>query len=581
VAAGATEGREWMTRVAFVGLGAMGGRLVRRLLDAGHEIIIWNRTVGKTAPFVHAGAALAESPAAAAAQADAVITMVSDPPALRAVVEGPDGIAEGAGPSVTLIEMSTMGPAAIAQLPSILPEGTGLLDAPVLGSLAEAESGSLHIFVGGEDALVQRWTPLLSVFGTPLHVGRLGAGSAAKLVANATVLGVVTLLGEAIALADGLGLKPKTAFEVLATTPLSEQADRRRQAIQDGMFAPRYRLSLAGKDARLIRQAAETAGIQLRIAEAVRAWFTDAELAGWGDHDYTAVLATILGRGFQGGKPPHEKAWEAVPQRPLAYDGMVIDLDGVVWLAGYPIEGAAEAIAHLRASGTQVLFLTNDPQRSREGYAARLRAMGIPTTAAQVLTSTAAMARFLASQEELAGGQVLAIGSGALRDELSNAGVRLAPMAEPERARAVVVGGHEGFNYEELRAATTAVVAGAKLYATGRDAVYPSKDGPRPGTGAILAAVETATGVRAAVIGKPEPYIFQIAREELSGCEHVAVVGDHLESDIAGAKRAGLDAILVLTGIATEVDLLGATIRPDAVLPSLASLSNLDLRSQP
>jgi HAD superfamily hydrolase (TIGR01450 family) len=260
---------------------------------------------------------------------------------------------------------------------------------------------------------------------------------------------------------------------------------------------------------------------------------------------------------------------------------MIIDLDGVVWLAGRPIEGAAEAIAQLRARGTRVLFLTNDPQRSREEYAAQLQAIGIRATAAQVLTSIAAMARFLGSQEHLSGGEVLAIGSGALRDELTQAGLRLAPAAEPERARAVVVGGHEGFNYEELRAATTAVLAGGELYATGRDAVYPTEDGPRPGTGAILAAVETATGVRGTVIGKPEPYIFQIAQEQLSGCEHVAVIGDHLEADIAGAKRAGLGAILVLTGIATEEDLLRATIRPDAVLPSLASLSDPDLRLQP
>jgi glycerol 3-phosphatase-2 len=136
-----------------------------------------------------------------------------------------------------------------------------------------------------------------------------------------------------------------------------------------------------------------------------------------------------------------------------------------------------------------------------------------------------------------------------------------------------VVGGHEKFDYAELRAATAAVASGAELFATGRDPVVPARDGPQPATGAILAAVETATGVIATVVGKPEPYMFEIARESFQDCEHVAVIGDNLASDIAGAKRCGLDAILVLTGAATEHDLKRAAIQPGLVLPSIAALA--------
>ncbi len=135
-----------------------------------------------------------------------------------------------------------------------------------------------------------------------------------------------------------------------------------------------------------------------------------------------------------------------------------------------------------------------------------------------------------------------------------------------------MVGGHEGFDYGELRAATAALRSGARLFATGRDPVYPGPTGPEPATGAIVAAIETAGGVPAVVVGKPEPIMFDIAREALAGCQRIANIGDNLTTDIAGAKRAGLDAILVLTGATVRADLEAAAIRPDLVLDNLASV---------
>src|SRR5918911_3052805 len=149
---GATRSLGAMTVVAVVGLGAMGSRVARRLLDAGHELVVWNRTAEKAEPLVEAGATAAATPAEAAQHAEVVITMVADPAALRDVTEGPEGVAAGAGGDTTVIDMSTIGPDAVRHLASVLPEGVGLLDAPVLGSRAEAEAGTLRVFVGGAPA---------------------------------------------------------------------------------------------------------------------------------------------------------------------------------------------------------------------------------------------------------------------------------------------------------------------------------------------------------------------------------------------------------------------------------------------
>ncbi len=276
-----------MASVTFVGLGGMGSRMAGRLLEAGHDLTVWNRTAAKAEPLVTLGAAAAASPAEAAASSEVVLTMVADPDALRAVTEGPDGVCAGLAPGATLVEMSTVGPAAVARLASTLPPEVGLLDAPVLGSLSEAESGTLSIFVGGEPDVFERRRELLAELGTPIHVGPSGSGAAAKLVANTTLFGAIGVLGEALALAQALGLSRENAFEVLATTPLAAQAERRRPAIESGEFPPRFPLRLARKDADLIAEQ----GLDLRLTEAARSWLAE---AGDGGQDYSAVLLRIL-----------------------------------------------------------------------------------------------------------------------------------------------------------------------------------------------------------------------------------------------------------------------------------------------
>jgi len=273
-----------VAKVAVVGLGGMGSRIARRLIDAGHELTVWNRTAAKAEVL---GVPVAGSPAEAASRAEVVITMVADPPALQAVTEGPDGVAAGAGENTTVIEMSTVGPAAIGRLGSAV--RADLLDAPVLGSLSEAESGTLSIFVGGDEDVFERRRELLEALGKPIYVGPSGSGAAAKLVANSTLITIIGALGEALALADALGLPREKAFEVLGTTALAAQAERRRPALESHDYPPRFPLRLARKDADLIAEL----GLDLRLTEASRSWLAE---AGDGEQDYSAVLERITRR---------------------------------------------------------------------------------------------------------------------------------------------------------------------------------------------------------------------------------------------------------------------------------------------
>jgi 3-hydroxyisobutyrate dehydrogenase-like beta-hydroxyacid dehydrogenase len=274
-----------MADIAVVGLGAMGSRIARRLIDAGNDVVVWNRDPAKAEAFPERAA----TPTEAAERAGIVIIMVSDPAALAAVSEG---IVAGAKAGSTVVQMSTVGVAAVQRLESELPDGVELLDAPVTGSLAEVEEGRLYIFAGGSDKVVARLSPILSTLGTVVPVGGIGAGSAAKLVANFSLISVLAALGEAFALGRHVGLSDQALFDVLAATPLAAQAERRRETIESDAYPPRFALALADKDAQLILDAA--GDLDLRVAHAVRSWYADAMREGRGEQDNSALLATIL-----------------------------------------------------------------------------------------------------------------------------------------------------------------------------------------------------------------------------------------------------------------------------------------------
>lgn len=289
-----------MATLAFCGLGQMGAPMARRLLETGHELLVWNRTEERTRPLVEAGARAAGTPADAAAGADAAITMLTDPGAVREVVLGAGGLAEGLGEGAALIEMSTIGPDAVREIAEGLPDGVEMIDAPVLGTVPHAEEGTLQLFVGGPAPLVERWAPLLEAMGTPRHLGDLGAGAAMKLVVNSTLGALMTALGEALALADALGIEEDEALDVLEGSSIGTTARSKRERIVAGRYPPNFKLSLAAKDLELVREAAVRLEVDLPLAEAALARLEAARDAGLGDLDYSAVVPHIRGRPATG-----------------------------------------------------------------------------------------------------------------------------------------------------------------------------------------------------------------------------------------------------------------------------------------
>ncbi len=260
-----------------------------------------------------------------------------------------------------------------------------------------------------------------------------------------------------------------------------------------------------------------------------------------------------------------------------AFDIFLIDLDGVLYVGDRPVEHAPEAVSRLKRMGKRVLFITNDPRHTAHRFAEKLSSMGIEASGNDVVTSVAAVIHHLLNDGLCGDGtKALVIGTDEMKGELREAGIELCTLDDWRRARLVIVGGHEGFNYAELRAAALAVGNGAAIIGTNRDPAVPSPEGMVPGTGAIIAALETATGKKATVVGKPEKTMFETALARAGVRGRAVVVGDRLDSDIEGGKRSGLDTVLVLTGSTTKEEVERAHVRPDYVIGDLEELFEAD-----
>ncbi|MEU4821680.1 NAD(P)-binding domain-containing protein [Actinomadura sp. NPDC023710] len=274
-----------MTRIAFLGLGRMGVLMARRLAAAGHDLTVWNRTPARAASLAEAGATACGTPAEAVRDRELVVTMLTDAAAVEEVLFGPDGAAPALSPGAVIADMSTIGPDAVHRVRSRLPEGIGHVDAPVSGSLPQAEAGELAILAGAEPDDLARCADALAVLGNVRHVGPPGSGAALKLVVNSALVGNFAVLGETLALADRLGVDPALALDALTRT--SPQA-RRLQEHTDG-DAPRFTLALAAKDLGLALDGAPPAGVLSSVQAR-----TDAALAaGLGGHDLVALTDHI------------------------------------------------------------------------------------------------------------------------------------------------------------------------------------------------------------------------------------------------------------------------------------------------
>jgi len=209
--------------LGFVGLGVMGGRMAKRLLDAGHRVIGYNRTRAKARWLADAGLRLADSPREVAAQADVVFTMVTDSPALDAVCRGPDGILAGLRRDAVHVEMSTVSPEAVRTLADeAATRGAHLLDAPVSGSPATLEAGQLSFMVGGDPATLERVRPYLAAIGPGLtHVGPVGLAKAMKVAINQGLAVQMVAFAEAVLLAEKAGIARERAVEALLKSVLA------------------------------------------------------------------------------------------------------------------------------------------------------------------------------------------------------------------------------------------------------------------------------------------------------------------------------------------------------------------------
>jgi 3-hydroxyisobutyrate dehydrogenase-like beta-hydroxyacid dehydrogenase len=279
--------------IAFIGIGIMGGRMARNVLKAGYALRVYNRTAAKAEALRPLGAAIVASPREAARDADAVITMVSDPPALAAVLAGPEGALAGSRPGSLVIDMSTVDPgtsqAMAARAASL---GLRYLEAPVMGGVGAAEQGTLTIMVGAAPQDFAAAKPLLETMGKKvLHAGPMGHGSVLKLTTNLVAACIVTAMNEGLTLATKAGLDPALVVEVLAErSPLIERTAPRVLA---GDFAARFPLKLSHKDVQLALAAGRSLGVPLSSLETVAQLQRAALAKGLGDLDQTATIQVL------------------------------------------------------------------------------------------------------------------------------------------------------------------------------------------------------------------------------------------------------------------------------------------------
>lgn len=282
-----------MSRIAFLGLGAMGSRMAARLVAAGHELTVWNRSPQAAEPFRLAGAAVAGTPRDAVAHAEIVISMVFDDAASRAIwLDRPSGALWGLDSGALAIESSTLTPAWLLELDTQLAaRGVALIDAPVAGSRMQAEAGQLVFMAGGATEMIERARPALVPLGAALHhAGPLGSGAWLKLAVNALFAAQVASMAELLAILDAAGVDSGRALAALKTMPVTSMAASGAGALMLARnYAPQAPVDLIVKDLGYALRSAEGVGTALPVANAVAQRFLAASAAGFGHENLVAV----------------------------------------------------------------------------------------------------------------------------------------------------------------------------------------------------------------------------------------------------------------------------------------------------
>ncbi|MCI4363338.1 MAG: NAD(P)-dependent oxidoreductase [Thermoplasmata archaeon] len=285
----------------FVGLGQMGQPIAARLLASGVPLAVTSRTRARSEPLVASGAHWCESPAEVASKVGAgvVFVMVPESKDTRKVLTGRRGLLKRAQPGLLVVDLSTVSPEECRATAALLNERqVAYADCPVGGSVDAAEAGRLLVFAGGSDADLDRAQPLLLRFAQGVErMGPVGMGEATKLANNLLTLGHVALIGEALAFGEALGLDRRRLLTALAGGGgRSAMLEAKREMIERGEYAPKFRLSLALKDAKLIEKAARVANRPLLLAPPIRKAYDRASKEGRGAEDFAAVVESVRRR---------------------------------------------------------------------------------------------------------------------------------------------------------------------------------------------------------------------------------------------------------------------------------------------
>lgn len=297
-----------MATLGFVGLGSMGSRLARRLMEAGHAVVGYNRTPDKARALAAAGMKVAATPRAAAEASEAVFSMVTDNAALRAVALGPDGIVAGLRAGTTYVDMSTVSPAVVVEIgEAVTARGAVMLDAPVSGSTISVEQGAASIVVGGEAAALERVRPYLAAMGPGglTHVGPLGLAKTMKIATNLALPVQMLAFSEAVLLAEKAGIARETAVEALLKSVVASPLLKYRGPFVLGRMdrGSWFNVAMMQKDLALALDVGHASGVPLPATALVQQWLTMARGLGLDDLDFGVlfdVLASMAGRPGSG-----------------------------------------------------------------------------------------------------------------------------------------------------------------------------------------------------------------------------------------------------------------------------------------
>jgi 2-hydroxy-3-oxopropionate reductase len=283
-------------RIGFIGLGIMGKPMARNLMEAGYELVVYNRSRGKVDELAQQGAEAAESPREVAEQSDVVITMLPDSPEVREIIAGEDGVFEGVKEGSLLIDMSTISPVVTEELAaSAGDKGVGMLDAPVSGGETGAIDGALSIMVGGSEEDFERARPIFDVLGqTVVRVGEAGAGQVVKACNQIIVALVIEAVSEALVLGSKAGVDPEKIIEVLSGGLAgSKVMEAKKSFFLEHDFEPGFRVELHHKDLGIALAAGREYGVALPVTAIVSQMLEALKAKGSGDRDHSAILTLI------------------------------------------------------------------------------------------------------------------------------------------------------------------------------------------------------------------------------------------------------------------------------------------------